>query len=106
MTDMFPEGAKVDPKWYAWSPDKDQIEAIRQAIRNAGYGAMILSLALEAECGPGGTQWDDEHGYMNPAMALTFAKLLDRDPIQSRAALGYTKHLRPEHINSQTGNDE
>ena len=66
---------------------------------------MILSLALEAECGPGGTLWDEEHGYMNPAMALTFAKLLDRDPIQSKAALGYTQNLRA-HSNREAAGHE
>lgn len=64
---------------------------IRDAIIAAGFDRFILlDEALRSECSSGGVFWNDEHGWMNPAVALTLAELLARDPIQTRAAFSHT----------------
>ena len=84
---MFPDGALIEPEWYHRYEHKAECDTIRQAIRDAGYGAEILLYALEAETGPGGALYDEQHRYMNPGLALGMAHLMARHPNQMKSAV-------------------
>ena len=75
--------------------EPSEVTELRAAIQKAGRGAWVLDMALQAECSPGGTMYDDQGGYMNPSLALTFIELLGKCPSHRRAAVRLLNKVPP-----------